>query len=137
MIRYITELPFVRMGKQLPRPVVLLDSTGSIGVNTLRIIEKHPDLFQVVALAGGRNVERLIEQASAGVLRIWASRPKRDMKALLAALPSAMNPRYSWVRKGTLNWPLAEASTVLSAQMGAASCGRHGRRRSGKVICLP
>ena len=42
------------------RPVVLLGSTGSIGVNTLRIIEKHPDLFQVVALAGGRNVERLI-----------------------------------------------------------------------------
>ena len=63
MIRYITELPSSEWENSFPRPVVLLGSTGSIGVNTLRIIEKHPDLFQVVALAGGRNVERLIEQA--------------------------------------------------------------------------
>ena len=65
MIRYITELPSFEWENSFPRPVVLLGSTGSIGVNTLRIIEKHPDLFQVVALAGGRNVERLIEQALA------------------------------------------------------------------------
>ena len=65
MIRYITELPSSEWENSFPRPVVLLGSTGSIGVNTLRIIEKHPDLFQVVALAGGRNVERLIEQAVA------------------------------------------------------------------------
>ena len=63
MIRYITELPSSEWENSFPRPVVLLGSTGSIGVNTLRIIEKHPDLFQVVALAGGRNIERLIEQA--------------------------------------------------------------------------
>ena len=49
MIRYITELPSSEWENSFPRPVVLLGSTGSIGVNTLRIIEKHPDLFQVVA----------------------------------------------------------------------------------------
>lgn len=47
MIRYITELPSSEWENSFPRPVVLLGSTGSIGVNTLRIIEKHPDLFQV------------------------------------------------------------------------------------------
>ena len=45
MIRYITELPSSEWENSFPRPVVLLGSTGSIGVNTLRIIEKHPDLF--------------------------------------------------------------------------------------------
>ena len=63
MLRYITELPSSEWENAFPRPVALLGSTGSIGVNTLRVIEKHPDLFNVVALAGGRNVERLIGQA--------------------------------------------------------------------------
>lgn len=50
-----------------PRRVVVLGSTGSIGVNTLAVIEhltrsgKHP--FQVVGLAGGRNAKQLAEQA--------------------------------------------------------------------------
>ena len=62
MIRYITELPSSEWENSFPRPVVLLGSTGSIGVNTLRIIEKHPDLFQVVALAGGRALRLSLPQ---------------------------------------------------------------------------
>ena len=41
------------------RRVVVLGSTGSIGVNTLDVIRAHPDRFQVVALTAGRQVERL------------------------------------------------------------------------------
>jgi 1-deoxy-D-xylulose-5-phosphate reductoisomerase len=40
----------------------ILGSTGSIGTNTLRVVEAFPDRFRVVALAGGRNVERLADQ---------------------------------------------------------------------------
>ena len=40
------------------RKVVILGSTGSIGVQALEIIEKNPTLFKVVGLvAGGNNLE--------------------------------------------------------------------------------
>ena len=42
--------------------IVVLGSTGSIGVNTLRVIEEHPGEFEVVGLAAGRQVEALAEQ---------------------------------------------------------------------------
>ncbi len=40
----------------------ILGSTGSIGVNTLDIVARHPDRFQVVALAGGENLAKMEEQ---------------------------------------------------------------------------
>jgi len=42
--------------------IILLGSTGSIGVNTLDVAAKFPDRFKVVALAAGRNGDRLEEQ---------------------------------------------------------------------------
>ncbi|MGA8475291.1 MAG: 1-deoxy-D-xylulose-5-phosphate reductoisomerase [Candidatus Cybelea sp.] len=44
--------------------VAILGSTGSIGTQALDVIERHPDYFEVVALAAGRNVELLREQAA-------------------------------------------------------------------------
>jgi 1-deoxy-D-xylulose-5-phosphate reductoisomerase len=40
----------------------ILGSTGSIGVNTLEIVARHPDRFRVVALGGGRNLKKMEEQ---------------------------------------------------------------------------
>jgi 1-deoxy-D-xylulose-5-phosphate reductoisomerase len=46
-----------------PRGIAILGSTGSIGCNTLRVIEAlGPDRFRVVALGAGRNVEILTQQ---------------------------------------------------------------------------
>jgi 1-deoxy-D-xylulose-5-phosphate reductoisomerase len=46
------------------RDVVILGSTGSIGVQALEIIDANPDLFRVVALtAAGNNIELLLSQA--------------------------------------------------------------------------
>jgi 1-deoxy-D-xylulose-5-phosphate reductoisomerase len=44
--------------------VAILGSTGSIGTQALDVIANHPDEFQVVGLAAGRNVELLRQQAS-------------------------------------------------------------------------
>ena len=46
------------------RRVVILGSTGSIGVQALDVIRANPDRFEVVGLAGGRNRE-LVEAQSA------------------------------------------------------------------------
>ena len=42
--------------------VTLLGSTGTIGVNTLDVVARHPTLFQVFALAAHGNFERLVDQ---------------------------------------------------------------------------
>ena len=47
----------------LPRKVSVLGSTGSIGVSTLDLFDKAKVEVEVTALAAGRNVERLAEQA--------------------------------------------------------------------------
>ncbi len=43
--------------------LAILGSTGSIGVNTLDIVQRHPDRFEVVSLSGGLNIELLRDQA--------------------------------------------------------------------------
>ena len=46
------------------KEVVILGSTGSIGVQALEVIAANPDRFRVVGLtAGGANVDLLMEQA--------------------------------------------------------------------------
>ncbi len=42
--------------------LAILGSTGSIGANTLAVVERHPDRFEVTALSADRQVERLLAQ---------------------------------------------------------------------------
>ena len=44
------------------RHITVLGSTGSIGVNTLDVIRKHPDRFKLVALTASKQVELLAAQ---------------------------------------------------------------------------
>jgi len=46
-----------------PQKVVVLGSTGSIGLSTLSLFEESGAPVQILALVAGRNVQRLIEQA--------------------------------------------------------------------------
>jgi len=45
------------------RKISIFGSTGSIGCNTIDLIRRNPDEFDVVALTGGRNIAKLAEQA--------------------------------------------------------------------------
>src|SRR5690349_16342916 len=44
--------------------VAVLGSTGSIGTQTLDVVDRNPELFRVVALGAHRSVDALIEQAA-------------------------------------------------------------------------
>lgn len=55
------------------KKISLLGSTGSIGVNTLDVVERYPEKFQVCALSAGSNVELFATQI-------------RKFKPVLAAL---------------------------------------------------
>ncbi len=45
------------------RKISIIGSTGSIGTQALEVIEKLQDKFEIIALAGGKNVELLKQQA--------------------------------------------------------------------------
>ncbi|HAS24723.1 MAG TPA: 1-deoxy-D-xylulose-5-phosphate reductoisomerase, partial [Vibrio sp.] len=42
------------------RNLTILGATGSIGASTLKVVEQNPDLYSVVALAAGSNVEKML-----------------------------------------------------------------------------
>ncbi|MXP51175.1 1-deoxy-D-xylulose-5-phosphate reductoisomerase [Pantoea sp. SoEX] len=42
--------------------LTLLGSTGSVGINTLEVIRVNPELYQVIALVAGENVELMVQQ---------------------------------------------------------------------------
>jgi 1-deoxy-D-xylulose-5-phosphate reductoisomerase len=70
------------------RRVAILGSTGSIGVQALDVVGRFPDRFQVVALAAGRNVERLAAQAQAFRPRFVAVADPRAAAALRPLVPA-------------------------------------------------
>ena len=47
----------------MKRRLTILGSTGSIGLQALEVVRAHPDRFEIVGLAAGRNAEALRDQA--------------------------------------------------------------------------
>ena len=45
-----------------PKGVSILGSTGTIGMNTLDVLSRHPQVYQIIALTANVNVDRLYQQ---------------------------------------------------------------------------
>lgn len=70
------------------KTVTILGSTGTIGVNTLDVIARHPEHYEVFALSANRNVDGLFEQCRAWRPRFAVmveGRAARDLRQRLAA----------------------------------------------------
>ncbi len=70
--------------------LAILGSTGSIGTQTLQVVEDNPDLFEVYAITANNRAEELIEQARKfqPEVVVIANEQKYDMvKEALADLP--------------------------------------------------
>ncbi|HQR90793.1 MAG TPA: 1-deoxy-D-xylulose-5-phosphate reductoisomerase, partial [Caulobacter sp.] len=68
------------------RKVVVLGSTGSIGVSTLGLFEAAGVEVEILALTAGRNVERLIEQSRRWRPAVAVIEDERCLDALRAGL---------------------------------------------------
>jgi len=69
------------------RRVTILGATGSIGQNTIDLIRREPEAYDVVALTGGANIARLAEDARAlgAELAVTAYEDRlEDLRAALA-----------------------------------------------------
>ena len=70
------------------RRLAILGSTGSIGVQALDVVGRFPDRFEVVALAAGKNVERLAAQVRQFRPRVVAAADPRAAEALRPLVPA-------------------------------------------------
>ena len=79
------------------RDIVLLGSTGSIGVQALDVVRRNPDRFRVVALAaGGGNVDELAAQAlEFGVECVGVARATAAQELQLAFYAEAQRRGFS------------------------------------------
>ncbi len=135
MSTYISQLPSRAEG---PRRLVLLGSTGSIGVSALKVVADHPDEFEVLALAGARNAKRLAEQAARwrpGLLAVLDENAAAELRALL---PPDYRPEILVGPQAYVDLAgLPEAHCVLAAQVGAAGLPPAlAAARAGKLIAL-
>jgi 1-deoxy-D-xylulose-5-phosphate reductoisomerase len=104
--------------------VSILGSTGSIGTQTIALLRRFPDRFRVTALAAGRRVRELKQQALETRPDIVAVSASADASELEAALRSEMGgaaPRVVSGDDGLVDVACAPGtSVVVSALVGAA-----------------
>ena len=77
------------------KAISVLGSTGSIGTQTLEIVEDFPDRFKVVALTAGRNLELLIQQIqrhAPEVVALADAELVASLKSRLNALEPSQRP---------------------------------------------
>ncbi|WP_219836696.1 1-deoxy-D-xylulose-5-phosphate reductoisomerase [Paenibacillus sp. R14(2021)] len=70
------------------KKITILGSTGSIGTQTLDIISREPDRYQVEGLAAGNNVELLIQQAKQFHAKMVCVSTRSLAEEAKAALPA-------------------------------------------------
>jgi 1-deoxy-D-xylulose-5-phosphate reductoisomerase len=121
------------------RRLTILGATGTIGVNTLDVVARHPARFEVFALTGMNQVERLAEQCIRFRPRYAVVMTADRADALAAML------KFSGCRTEVL-WGMSameavasasEIDTVMAAIVGAAGLQPAlAAARAGKRILL-
>ena len=118
------------------RRLSILGSTGSIGTSTLDVVEALPDQLSIVALAAGRNRERLRAQCEKFRPVCVSLAEAEDAAWLRAALSYA--PEIHVGSEGLMACALhPDADTVVAAVVGAAGlASTEAALRAGRRVCV-
>ncbi|ACX51734.1 1-deoxy-D-xylulose 5-phosphate reductoisomerase [Ammonifex degensii KC4] len=103
------------------RELVVLGSTGSIGRQTLEVVQLFPERFRVKGLAAGKNWKLLREQVLSFRPEAVALAGEEEARLLAESLPPEFRPSIFWGEEGLehlASWPGTD--TVLVAVTGAA-----------------
>ena len=119
--------------------IAILGSTGSIGTNTLDVIARHPERFEVFALTAATQVELMLQQClrfKPG-LAVMASPPHGELLAQKLAAEGS-NTRVLWGADAITQVASHEqVDTVMAAIVGAAGLAPClGAARTGKRLLL-
>jgi 1-deoxy-D-xylulose-5-phosphate reductoisomerase len=119
------------------KTLAILGSTGSIGVTTLDLVARFPARLKVSALAAGKNVDRLAEQARRFRPRVVATADEEGAAALRALLPNFDGTVAAGVDGLEKVATESEASLVVSALVGALGLAPTlAAIRAGKDVAL-
>ncbi|MEE4608161.1 MAG: hypothetical protein V2L15_04685 [Desulfobacteraceae bacterium] len=106
----------------MPKRLVILGSTGSIGTSTLDVVARFPKHFSVEALTAGRNIQRLAEQVIAFGPKLVAVRDVEGANDLRRLLPPDLSVEIRHGEKGF-------CAARQSGGSGHGGGGHGGRRR--------
>jgi 1-deoxy-D-xylulose-5-phosphate reductoisomerase len=105
-----------------PRKLAILGSTGTIGVNTLDVVARHPDRFEVIALTGAMQVDKMHAQCLQHRPKIAVMAEESAARELRTRLTGSGLQIEVWggplalIEAATL----PEVDTVMAAIVGAA-----------------
>ncbi|MBW2731678.1 MAG: 1-deoxy-D-xylulose-5-phosphate reductoisomerase [Deltaproteobacteria bacterium] len=105
------------------KKIGILGSTGSIGVSSLDVIARFPALYDVVALAAGRNIERLSQQILRFRPQLASIANPEDLPRLRELLEASGGATVELVAGPEGAEAIAghtEADLVITAMVGAA-----------------
>jgi len=119
------------------RNLTILGATGTIGVNTLDVVARHPEKFRVIALTGQNQIEKLAQQCQQFRPR-YAVVLEADKALTLEAL-LARSETEVLVGMEALEYvsSLPEVDSVMAAIVGAAGLRPAlAAARAGKRVLL-
>jgi len=103
------------------KKLTILGSTGSIGVSTLEVVTAQPDMFRVVALTAGSNLELLKQQIETFSPDLVSVLSEENARALKRMLPGKKKPEILHGVEGMIAAATASETTmVVAAIVGAA-----------------
>lgn len=116
----------------------MLGSTGSIGVNTLDVIARHPEGYAVYGLAANTSVDALYTQCIEHRPRFAVMMNEAAADRLSALLGPDAGTRVLWGEAGLREIVAAdEVDTVMAAIVGAAGLpSTLAAAQAGKIILL-
>lgn len=106
------------MNNENKRVIAILGSTGSIGTQTLQVVEEHPECFEVYALTANHRVEELIAQArkfNPEAVIIADETKYERLKEALADLPIKVYTGYESICEIVQSAPI---DIVVTAMVG-------------------
>jgi len=120
--------------------IAILGSTGSIGRSTLKIVESYPDLFKVVTMAAGTNLELAFEQSRRWHPKLLSVANEKDADVLRSQLRQAGLSDIEVVHGSKGSVAVAthpEVDFVVSAIVGVAGLeATYEAVKAGKAIGL-
>lgn len=119
--------------------VTVLGSTGSVGANTLDVIARHPDRFEVFALSASSQVDLMLRQCAQFRPAFAVMAQEEAARALAARIESAGLPTRVLAGAAALETIAAHESTdaVMAAIVGAAGLAAClAAARAGKKLLL-
>lgn len=100
------------------KTISILGSTGSIGTQTLDVVDQHPETFEVAALTAGTNIERLRGQIEKYRPRYVSVASEKHAQALRSSVTDEVEIGYG--EEGLIQAAtLAETDFVVTAVVGS------------------